>query len=89
MSCKRVASILGYLLFRIFVSIIVVDLFLAFIFTFIIHSQNSFWTAFWYAISDIRNIIYGLLIVTVLWRADSMNYRKYYEIKRHKGDKKK
>mgnify|MGYP001233571662 FL=1 len=83
-SCKRIASILGYVLFRIFVSTIFVDLFLAFIFTFITHSQNSFWTAFWYVISDIRNIIYGLLIVTVLWRADSMNYRKYYEIKRHK-----
>lgn len=83
-SWKKVASILGYLLFRIFVSTIVVDLFLAFIFTFIIHSHNSFWTAFWYVIGDIRNIIYGLFIVTVLWRADRMNYRKYYEIKRHK-----
>ena len=83
-SCKRVASILGYLLFRIFVSTIVVDLFLAFISTFIIHSQNSFWTAFWYEISDIRNIIYGLFIVVVLWRANNMNYSKYYEVKRHK-----
>lgn len=83
-SCKRIASILGYVLFRIFVSTIFVDLFLAFIFTFITYSQNSFWTAFWYVISDIRNIIYGLSVVVVLWRADRMNYRKYYEIKRHK-----
>lgn len=83
-SCKRIASILGYVLFRIFVSTIFVDLFLAFIFTFITYSQNSFWTAFWYVISDIRNIIYGSAIVVVLWRADRMNYRKYYEIKRNK-----
>ncbi len=83
-SCKRIASILGYVLFRIFVSTIVVDLFLAFIFTFITHSQNSYWTAFWYVISDFRNIIYGIAIIVVLWRADSMNYRKYYEIKRNK-----
>lgn len=40
--------------------------------------------ALWYVISDIRNIIYGLAVVVVLWRADSMNYRKYYEIKRNK-----
>lgn len=83
-SCKRIVSILGYVLFRIFVSTIVIDLFLAFIFTFITHSQNSFWIAFWCVISDIRNIIYGLAFVVALWRADRMNYRKYYEIKRNK-----
>lgn len=83
-SCKSIVSILGYALFRIFVSTIVIDLFLAFFLTFIRHSQDSFWMAFWYVISDIRNIIYGLAVVVVLWRADSMNYRKYYEIKRNK-----
>lgn len=59
-SCKKVASILGYLLFRIFVSTIVVDLFLAVIFTFIIHSQNSFWTAFWYEISDRSDFLWKI-----------------------------
>lgn len=83
-SCKRIASILGYLLFRIFVTAIVVDLFLAFFFTFIIHSQNSYWMAFWDVISDIRNIIYALGVRVALWQSDRMNYRKYYEIKRNK-----
>lgn len=83
-SYKRVASILRYVFFRIFLSTIVVDIFLAFIFTFITHSQKSYWVAFWYVICDVRNIIYGLAVVVVLWRADSMNYRKYYEIKRNK-----
>jgi len=75
-SFKRIVSILGCVLFRIFVSTIFIDLFLAFIFTFITHSQKSYWMAFWYVISDIRNIIYGLAVVVVLWRADRMNYRR-------------